>query len=447
MATSAPPLHPTGGLLGGMRDFSADQIGFLAGTRASGDTVLVNIGPPRLGATVCVLHTAAGAEAVLSAKTASAFRRDAVLYRELRQVIGNGLLTAQDDDWLRQKRFVQPLFTKSRVDGYLQVMLEEIEDVIRSWRSAPEVSLGDSMHHLSLRMVGRVLFGGDLDDVEQTILTVVAQAVSDIIRRASFAGRVPLAWPIPVNRRIRSARDTLYQVVDRIIADRRTSGRRGDDLISRLLDARDGDEQLSDSEVRDQALIFLLAGHETTASATTFALHLLGRHPDVQQRVRDEVADALGECHPSATDLHSRLPVTTAAVKEAMRLYPVVPIAPRRTAVDCEVDGHAIPAGTDTVVCIWSIHHDPAVWQDPHSFRPDRFLGGDPVGRYDWLPFGAGPRACIGQHFAMLEIVATVALLTRAFAMESLVPTDRVPLRSAITLLPREPLRATLRAL
>lgn len=444
---SAPPLHPTGGLLGGMRDFSADQIGFLSGTRASGDTVLVRIGPPRLGATACVLHTAAGAEAVLSARTAPGFRRDAVLYRELRQVIGNGLLTAQDDDWLRQKRFVQPLFTKSRVDGYLNVMVEEIEELIRSWRAMPHASLGPGMHHLSLRMVGRVLFGGDLDAVEPTILTVVDQAVSDIITRASFAGRIPLSWPIPVNRRIRSARDALYDVVDRIIAERRRSGSCGDDLIGRLLDARDGDERLSDSEVRDQALIFLLAGHETTASATTFALHLLGRHPEVQQRVRDEVAAVLGDRRPSAAEVHSGLPVTTAVVKEALRMYPVVPIAPRRTAEDRDVDGRTIPARTDTIVCIWSIHHDPAVWPDPDSFRPDRFLRDEPAGRYAWLPFGAGPRACIGQHFAMLEIVATVALLTRAFSLESLVRTDRVPLRSAITLLPREPLRVALHAL
>lgn len=430
-----------------MREFTGDQIDFLAATRDTGDTVLVDIGPPGLRQTVCVLHTITAAETVLSATTSANFNKEAIPYQQLRLVVGNGILTAQGDDWLDQKRFVQPTFTKARVDGYLQIMLEEIDRLASTWRSQTEVSLDASMRHLTLRVVCRTLFGRDVDALEPMIVAEVPRAATSIIKRASLGGKVPISWPLPVNRRLRRARERLYQAVDQIIADRRRSGERGDDLISLLLDARDGDERLSDAEVRDQTLIFLLAGHETSASSLTFALHLLGRHPEVQRRVRDEVAEALGDGLPSAEHVHSGLPFTTAVVKEAMRLYPIVPFIPRHATAACLVDGFTIPAETDILVAVWSIHRDPALWPNPDSFEPERFLGSAPRDRYAWIPFGAGPRACIGLHFAMTEAVAAVALLTRAFEFESSTPMDRVPVNSAMSMYAKDPLRATLRPL
>lgn len=442
---SPPPLHATGPLLGGMREFTGDQVDFLAATRESGDTVFVEIGPPGLRQKVCILHTATAAETVLSATTGGNFTKEAVPYQQLRLVVGNGILTAQGDDWLDQKRFVQPSFTKARVDGYLGIMVEEIDHLASTWRTQSTVSLDASMRHLTLRVVCRTLFGRDVDALEPLIVAEVPKAAASIIKRASVGGKIPLAWPLPVNNRLRASRERLYATVDQLIADRRRTGERGDDLLSLLLDARDGDEQLSDHEVRDQTLIFLLAGHETSASSLTFALHLLGRHPEIQQRVRDEVATIVGDKPPSAAQVHAELPYTTAVIKEAMRLYPIVPFIPRHATEECEIDGFAIPAQTDILVAAWSIHHDPAIWPDPDSFQPERFLGRSSHDRYAWLPFGAGPRACIGQHFAMMEAVAALALLTRSFELESLTRADRVPINSAMSMFPKEPLRAAVR--
>ncbi|MGN6161997.1 MAG: cytochrome P450 [Marmoricola sp.] len=440
MALPQPPLHPTRGLFGGVKEFVHNRVEFAVGTRASGGTVRIEVGPPGLRNTVYLLHTAEGAEKVFSAKTWGNFRKDNALYREFRQIFGDGLLTAQDDEWLRQKRFVQPVFTRARVDGYLQMILEEVDAVALSWRDRDEVELSSAMTHLTLRVVGRVLFGDGLDELEATIATEFPRAQGGIMKRAAMGGKVPLSWPIPLNTELRAAQANLYDVVDRIIEERRASGERSDDLISLLLDARDGEERLSNDEVRDQILIFLLAGHETTSSALTFALHLIGRHPDIQQRIRDEVKAVIGDDRPTPADLHSGLPYTTAVLKEAMRMYPSAPFVGRRLLESCEVGGYEIPAGADAAVSIWSVHHDPELWPDPDTFTPGRFLDGDPANRYAWMPFGAGPRACIGQHFSMLESVAALALLVREFEMASVLDSDRVPVNSAVTLFPLQPI-------
>lgn len=440
MSLPLPPLHPTTGRFGGVKEFVRNRVEFAVGTSASGGTVRIQVGPPGLRNTVYLLHTAEGAEKVFSAKTWGNFRKDNALYKEFRQIFGDGLLTAQDDEWLRQKRFVQPVFTRARVDGYLQMMLEEVDALAESWRGQTEVELHSTMTHLTLRIVGRVLFGDGLDELEATISTEFPKAQTGIMKRASFGGKVPLSWPIPLNTELRAAQANLYEVVDRIIAERRASGERSDDLISLLLDARDEGESLSNDEVRDQILIFLLAGHETTSSALTFALHLIGRHPDVQQRIRDEVKSIVGDDAPTPTQLHSGLPYTTAVLKEAMRMYPSAPFVGRRLLEACEVGGYEIPAGADAAVSIWSVHHDPDLWPDPNTFTPERFLEGDPANRYAWMPFGAGPRACIGQHFSMLESVAALAVLVRTFEMESVVDSDRVPVNSAVTLFPLQPM-------
>ena len=172
----------------------------------------------------------------------------------------------------------------------------------------------------------------------------------------------------------------------------------------------------------------------------TFAFHLLGRHPDIQQKVRDEVKDVLGDNPPTAAQLIGELPYTTAVLKETMRLYPAAPITGRRAVEDTTIGGYDIPAGSDVVLSVWSIHRRADLWPEPDRFNPDRFLGNPDIGRYDWLPFGAGPRACIGQHFSMLESLATIAELVRDFEFTAPADSsDHVPVGSGITLFPLEP--------
>ena len=183
-----------------------------------------------------------------------------------------------------------------------------------------------------------------------------------------------------------------------------------------MLDARDEGSSLTDTEVRDQVLIFLLAGHETTSTALTYALHLLGRHPDVQRRVRAEVETIAGERALTAQDVPA-LEYTTMVLKETMRLYPSAPFLGRRAVQDDQIGGYHIPAGADVVLAPWITHRHPAFWDQPERFDPDRFTPEREKARhrYAWFPFGGGPRACIGQHFSMLESVIALATLVRDF--------------------------------
>lgn len=443
--TTVPPEAPAHPIrpMRAVRAFLRNQIDFITSTATTGPVAKVTLGPPLMRRDLFLLHTVEGARTLLSAKTWHNFRKDPVFYQEIRLGLGDGILTAQDDDWLRQKRFVQPVFTRARVDGYLAFMLAEIADVAASWHAADgPVDLGATMQHLTLRIVGDALFGDGLDDVESDVAIEFPRLQQAMLSRVPMGGKVPTSWPLPVNRRFRSSQSALHGAVDRLISQRQAAGTAGEDLISLLLAARDREDRLSPDEVRDQVLIFLLAGHETTSSTLTFALHLLGRHPEIQQAVRDEVAAVLGSSDPTAAQVHGQLPYTTAVLKETMRLYPSAPFVGRTSVEAYDVDGCAVPAGSDSVLSIWSIHHDPSLWPDPERFDPTRFLGEPAHDRYAWMPFGAGPRACIGQHFSMLEAVAALALLVRDFDLESEHPSDQVPVNSAVTIYPEVAVRA-----
>lgn len=440
-----PPLHPSSFLLGSARELMTNQISFFAGMYdGEHEANRFRFGPPGLRQEFYAVHGPDAAEQMLSAKTCAGFRKDNLFYGEIRAALGDGILTAQDEDWLRQKRFVQPVFTRARVDGYLTAMLEEIEKVATTWRAQPgaEVDLHDAMTDFTLSVVAGTLFGDDLGEMKHVISDAFPVASQAILSRVSASGKIPRSWPLPMNRRLDAARDALHGVCDEIIARRRAGIDVGDDLASLLIDARDGADRLTDEEIRDQMLIFLLAGHETTSISLTFALHLLGEHPEVQQSVRDEVDAVLGDRSPTPAEVHSALPLTTGVLKETMRLFPAAPFTGRRTVEDVEVAGYRIPAGSDVVLTTWNIHRRPELWPDPERFDPTRFTDGSDHSRhrYAWMPFGAGPRACIGQHFSMLESVAALALWVREFDLTSVTPDPGVA--SAITLHPTEPVRA-----
>ena len=259
--------------------------------------------------------------------------------------------------------------------------------------------------------------------------------------------RLPREWPTPANRRALRAQRAIRDVCEDLIARRRTEpgGARGDDLLSLLVAARDGGEALDDAEIRDQILIFMLAGHDTTAIALTFALHLLGRHPDVQRRLHEEVDTVLGGRAPTADDLE-RLPYATMVLKETMRLYPPAPAVGRRTAEGDVIDGWEIPPGSDVVLSAWTTHRHPAFWAEPERFDPDRFTPDEEAGRHRhaYFPFGAGPRACIGQYFSMLEAVIALAVIAQAYTVSA--PDVDIPVAPRITLHPAGPVPCTIAA-
>jgi cytochrome P450 len=355
-------------------------------------------------------------------------------------MLGEGLLTSDGDMWLRQRRTLQPLFTPRRVAGYTDLMAAEAERSASDCAASPGsiVDLHELMQVYTLRVVGRALFGDEVDDVVPDLQRLVPLGSDLSLARSLQMPRLRLQYPLPRNRRFRRVSAELYAVVDRILARRARhltddNGPDSDDMLSRLHAARDPEtgQPLSPQEIRDQVLVFLLAGHETTAGALTFTLHLLGRHPDIQDRVAAAAVDS------GQPDL------VRAAVLEGMRLYPPAHTTERRASVDTEIAGHHIAARTPVLVSPWVTHRHPDFWPDPERFDPERFLGDQARPRYAYFPFGGGPRSCIGEQFAMLEATVLLRTLLTRYRIESL--DAQMRLTPMITLRPAEPVRAVMR--
>lgn len=435
--TNLPPVVPGSILLGSARELRRDMLGACERAfREYGDVVRFSVGPPGLRQELCLMFHPDAARDVLAAAS-NGYRKENSVYGEIRGSFGDGLLTSQDDEWLRQKRFLQPLFTARRVAGYAATMGAEVADLARRWRQRPAqvVDLHEEMSRLTLAVVGRILFGEDVREAGPVLRRSFEPLADAVMRRAMAPVRLPRHWPTPLNRRMTDAQRALFAACDEIIARRERASSADEDMIGLLLQARDAAASLDHAEVRDQVLVFLLAGHETTSIGLTYALHLLGRHPYVQRRVREEVDAVIGDRMPTASDV-ADLPYTTMALKEALRLYPPAPLIGRRAARDDRICGYDIPAGMDVVLAPWVVHRHPQFWDDAERFDPGRFA---PVHekarhRYAWFPFGGGPRACIGQHFAMMESVIALAALVRDFEFSA--PLDEPPYTSHITLRP-----------
>ncbi|MFD5329091.1 cytochrome P450 [Streptomyces sp. NPDC127092] len=453
MATTNAPAIPelTGlPLLGSLLDLKNDSLGtFLKARRDHGDVVRISAGPPGFRATVHCVFSAEGAQQVLAGEAAN-FRKDNAFYQEIRESFGNGLLTSQDGDYLRQRRLVQPLFTRRSVDTYASAVADEVTRLTDGWRAAGDgtVDVVHEMTGLALRAVARILFGTDVD-AAVGIVERCFPVLGDYVSRRGYSPRKPpRSWPLPDNRRAAVAHEELYAVCDRIIAERRAAGpdaAQGRDLLTLLVAAGDEHGGFDPAELREQVLVFLLAGHETTATSLGFALHLLARHPEQQRLAHEELDRVLAGRTPGAADL-DELPYLTRVLKEAMRLFPAAPAIGRRAVEAVEIGGHLIPAGADVIVSPWVTHRHPRYWDDPERFDPDRFLPEREAGRprYAYFPFGGGPRACIGQHFSMLESVIALAMILQAYELEAI--DTHVPLASAITLQALGPARCRLTA-
>jgi cytochrome P450 len=432
-------------VIGVARALRRDPLGTLERARREhGDVVRLVVGPR------VTRHALFHPEAVrhVLASQADGYRKDSRVAQELRWTFGEGLLNSQDECWRDQRRLIQPLFTRPRIAGYADVMADEAAALVARWRRHVDIGQAVDVHaemsRLTLGVLGRVLFGSDMERA----LPVVAwtfPVLGDRARARAIAPvRLPRGWPTPVNRRARRARRTLHRVCDDLIAGRRAAGGGAEDLLALLVAARDRGDILDDAEIRDQLLIFLFAGHDTTALALTFALHLLGRHPAVQQRLREEVG-ALGDRLPGAVD-EARLPYVAMVLKEAMRLYPPAWGLSRRTAGGDRIGGYDIPPGENVILSQWVTHRHPEIWPDPSRFDPERFTPAREAERprHAYFPFGAGPRACVGQRFSLLEAAIAIAVIVQNFEVTAM--SEGVALAPQLTLHPAGAVPCTLRS-
>jgi cytochrome P450 len=317
---------------------------------------------------------------------------------------------------------IQPLFTPRQVASYASIMAEETAALLDRWPSRGVVDAHGEMIHLTLRVVGGAIFGDDLDEAERVLRWAFPIVTVQTQRRAMTLLPLPRSWPTRANREGERARRAVFGVVDELIARRARAGSDGDDLLSRLMRARDADtdESMAAQQVRDEALIFLLAGHETTAALLTFALHLLGQHPEEQELIHAEADAILNRAAPS-TEHVAMLARTEMVLKETARLYPPAYGIPRRARIEDEIGGYRIPAGRIVVVCQWATHRNPRLWPNPDVFDPQRFTPEREAARHRFasFPFGRGPRACIGSHFAMLEAAIALAMIVQRYELRA----------------------------
>ena len=355
-----------------------------------------------------------------------------------KMLLGSSLLTSEEEVHHRQRRLIQPMFHHERIASYADAMVRHAERAERRWTDGATVDVQAEMSALTLSVVGETLFGTDVDEARSA---TVRQAMTDTLgmfdRVYSPLFRLLIRLPSPTMRRYRKLEADLNRVIAEMIAERRSAGVTGNDLLSLLLRAREDGTGMGDEQVRDEALTLFLAGHETTAIALTWTWWLVSRNSDAEKRLHAELDAVLGDRAPTVEDVPD-LPYTQAVVSESLRLRPPVWAMGRTAVAEHRPNGHRIAPGSIVVIAPWLLHHDERWWPEPLTFRPERWMGEEPElrPRYAFLPFGGGPRVCIGEPFARLEAAMIVASTGRRWRFESL--THGEPeLQAVITLRPR----------
>lgn len=351
----------------------------------------------------------------------------------LRVFLGQGLLTSEGSFWRKQRRIAQPAFHHGQIRRFATVMSRAAEAMVERWEeryAGGEVfDLTDEMMNVTLRIVGECLFSTDPSHESSAIGPRIDLLLEKFITRISAPLVLPLSWPVGSHREVRRAIVTLHRIVDEIIAERRQRGPLDTpDLLDMLMSARDAEtgEGMSATQLRDEVLTLIVAGHETTAAALSWSWVLLARHPDIDARLETELT-ALGD---APVDLESleRVPLVARVIQESMRLYPPAWIVARRTAADDVICGVSVEAGRLVILSPWASHRRPATFPEPERFDPERFGAGAPAGgysKYEYFPFGGGPRICIGNGFALMEAQIVLATLRRRFRLR---PPDATPI-------------------
>jgi cytochrome P450 len=356
-------------------------------------------------------------------------------------MLGNGLLTSEGEFHHRQRRLAQPAFHRDRIARYADIMVDYADRLQRErWRDGETFDIAKGMMHLTLAIVGKTLF----DTETETEAEQVRRALSESMKRfnrfmlpfAEFLDRLPL----PGNRQYQRARDLLDSIIYRIIDERRRSGEDRGDLLSMLLTAQDeeGDgAQMTDLQLRDEAITIFLAGHETTANALTWTWYLLSEHPDIEARLHHELDTVLAGRLPTVDDFPC-LRYTEMVITEVMRLYPPAWIMGRRALKDYQLGHYIVPAGSIVIMSEYVMHHDLRYFPDPFRFDPDRWTPEARASRpqFSYFPFGGGPRRCIGEGFAWMEAIMVLATLAQTWRLHH-VPSHPVALQPLITLRPK----------
>lgn len=413
-----PAMGPPGhAVFGHFRPFRDRTLAFFEDTaRDYGDVVNLRFGPQR----VVLINDPRLAEVVFHDQ--STFRKEG-RWKRLSAMLGQGLLTNEGQSWKHQRRMLSPSFHQKRLSNLAGMMAQTAQSAAERWATehgeGEPFDINREMMAMALEIVVRALFNTTVRRDQEQINEAFTELQKHLLRRLwsfnPWTGRLPTRR----NRRFNRALKVLDDVVLRIIAEHRRGERDKGDLLSMMLQVRDEDTGLgmSDQQIRDEVMTIILAGHETTANALSWSWLMLDRHPEVRDRLRAEALDNLGEDRLPDFEALRQMPYGLQTFKEAMRVYPPIWLIPRHNEQEAVVGRYRIPERTMVMVLPYLLHRHPKYWQDPELFDPDRFAHGLDAGRprYAYMPFGAGPRTCLGQRFALMEGQIVLSTITRRF--------------------------------
>ncbi len=445
MVAATIPQGPRGGrVLGNMREFNSDSLGFIERcAREFGDVVLTRF----LYVPALFLFHPDHVEYILASGSKNFIKAASLRSPFFQRLVGNGLVTSEGDFWRRQRRLAQPAFHRDRVNAYARTMVATASRMLSNWRDGRTLDAHEEMMTLTRVVVAQTLFSADVSEDSREI----GDALGRLVR--PFAAQATLKWildnrlPTPAHLRFNRDVRKIDRFVYRLIEERRASGEDTGDLLSMLLAAQDEDGSgMTDKQLRDELMTIFLAGHETTALALTWSWYLLAQNPKAEAKLAAELDEVLEGRAPTVEDL-PRLRYADWVVKESMRLYPPAWAVGRECVRECEVGGYRVAKGMQVFGFQWVVQRDPRWFNDPLTFRPERW-GEEAISRlpkYAYFPFGGGPRLCIGNYFATMEAVLILATIAQRFRLR-LAPDHKLEVLPALSLRPKHGLKMTLEA-
>jgi cytochrome P450 len=406
--------------MGVLSQVRKDTLSFLTETsRTHGAVARYRLGPLR---SYLVTHPD-GVKRVLQDNVAN-YTKDHLSYSLVRWIGGNGLVTSQGDFWLRQRRLAQPAFHRQRIGAMAEMMTRATHELIERWDAMASqgkpLHVGPEMMGLTMRIVGDALFGTNVADKTVVVGQAFDVLSAQVVHRFRTFNIIPPVLPTRADRLFRGSIKTLRGVVGQIIAERRKSGEDRGDLLSMFMLARDEETgaQMDDTQLTDESVTMLVAGHETTATTMSWIWALLHQHPEVEARLHAEVDSVLAGRPPTFEDL-PHMPYSRMVVEEALRLYPPAYVLSRKVLAEDELCGFRIPAGSSVDLSPYATQRLPEFWEEPEQFRPERFTPEQVAKRprFAYFPFIGGPRQCIGNAFALMEAQLITACIAQRFRL------------------------------
>ncbi len=414
---ASPPGPPGLPFLGIAPQIRRDPLGYFARIAAQYDGVATL---PIGAENVLLMNSPAAIEHVFQQNWRNYRKSD--FYDKLRPLLGNGIATSEGDFWRRQRQITNPAFHRESLTRMGGIMRDRTRDMIGAWADragGAAFDLSEDLTALTLRIVTESLFGADITEKDDgTRTAIIAKSVDTMLevceRRVWAVPDLHDKWFSPMYRRHRSAHAALDRIVYDIIAERRRTGEVQFDLLGMLLDARDAEtgESMSDTQLRDETTTLLVTGHESTANAAMWIFFILSRYPDIERRVREEIAAVCGQCTPDDGQLRE-LTYLRMVIEEVLRVYPPAWTTSRTAIEDDNILGYPVDAGTSVMISPYVMHRNPRYWPDPEVFDPERHTPEMKESRpkFAYIPFGGGPRNCIGSNFAMMELQLVVAMV------------------------------------